>query len=536
MPAMNQPSCTSLHRPLLLLVLTGALGACAGESTVPGLLLFDRDAHDFGQRQVGESSDERVFTVRNAGSAELDGLGVRVEPAGSFDVLGTTCAGRLQPGATCTITVAFTPARAGAAQADLVVEATGVDASAALAGVGAVTVRVVNNAAGGAIVESVPAGIRCGAACEATFTVSEIVLSVAGEGTGLWSQPCQITPEGDCALALQGAAVITLQGVAGVQWTFGTGGHGAIATDARNNVIAISDDEPSLFRLSPDGARSWQVDGLAGASAVAADAAGNVGVIDSASNIRKYDSAGRELWSVPGSEVGIGQAVDLAFHPSGALLVAGTGGEVEGDVVQLVKLGGAGNVQWSRTYAPEVVHLVTGLAVDGLGDVVISGRGSSQPAPGAYDFAFVRKYDTDGAFRWQVAGLAGELTTDAAGNVFVAAELRLHGYSPDGDVLWDAPLGDGVTAITALAVTPAGDVIAAGTRASDTGAAALWVAQFEGGTGARRRPFELPAEEPLTPSIAVDGNGDVVIAGSERGLGIRKYDGALFDLPDGSAE
>lgn len=534
---MNQPRhAPSRPRLLLLLVLTGALGACGDESSEPGLLLLDRDAYDFGQHPVGERSDERVFTVRNAGPAELDGLGVRIEPADAFDVVGTTCAGRIEPSETCTITVAFTPVRGGAAAADLVVEADGAGASAALAGLGAFTVRVVNNVAGSAVVESMPAGIRCGAVCEATFAVPEIVLTAAAEGVAVWSEPCAITPEGHCALALEGSAVITLQDILGEQWRFGAGAYNALAIDAGDNVIATGNESPSLFQLSPAGALAWQQDELGGGLAVAVDAQGNVGFIDFGYSVRKLDSAGNALWRVFGSDIGLSQLVDLAFDPSGALLVAGTQGGFGDEVVLLVKLDVDGNVLWSQTHDAGLSHLVEDLAVDGAGNAIISGYATSAPAPTEYDLAFVRKYDPDGAFQWEVAGLAGALTTDAAGNVFVDAQPRLHKYAPDGALLWDVSLGDILSEISTLAVTPAGDVIAAGTRYTDTGAPRLWVAQFGGTDGARRRPFELPSEVTVSPLVAVDGNGDVVVADSQGGFGIRKYDGALFDQPDGSAE
>jgi hypothetical protein len=536
MPAMNQPGHTTFRclSPLLL-VLAGALGAACGDEppeAEPGLLLFDRDAYNFGQVRVGESSDEQTFTIRNADADPLDELTARFEPEDAFTLLGTTCRGRLEPGDTCSITVAFAPLQAGLTASALVVEADRAGASAALSGLGAVTVQVVNHLAGSVIVESTPAGIRCGSVCEATFTVPEIVLSAANEVIAIWPERCETTTDGDCALALQGNVVIALEDIIGIQWTFAKGHQTAVVTDAQNNVICTSADSPSLFKLSSAGELLWQNDELIAGLAAAVDAQGNIGFADLNGSVWKLDGAGNVLWSMDREQTGIGDTFHLAFEPSGALYVAGAQGSPEEPVVVLAKLDSDGSLLWSQSAGHGLSSYVRALVVDGSGNAFIAGRARTGTVEEGYNEAFLRKYDGDGNFAWTREDSAGELAVDAAGNLFADTDLGLRKYAPDGRVLWDAYPSDAIRGSSDLAVTPAGDVIAAGTRLTDSDLPMVWAATLDGADGTLRHLIELQGEQPFDGQVTVDGNGDVIFADAGDGFGVRKYDGALFDRLD----
>lgn len=522
---------TSPRGPLLLLVLAGALGACGDDPSdaEPGPLLVDRFSHDFGRVRIGESSAEQVFTFRNGGAGTLENLRLRLEPGGPFDVRGTTCAGRLEPSRTCTVTIAFEPVQGGGASGDLVVEGDDVEASASLSGEGAVTVRVEKLVAGEVLVKSTPPGIECGFTCEATFIEPEIVLSLGTEGIAEWPAPCETTPEGDCLLALTGDTVITLQTVVGLAWTHDSSAHSAIAFDAQNNVIAARGSTAALFKVSPTGDLLWENSDLDVGVAVAADAQGNIGFGDARGLVARLDGDGNVQWSLDGAETGFTQIVDMAFDPAGALFVAGTQGPVAEDFVTLVKLDRDGNQQWSVSHDPGLSHSVIDLVVDGAGNAIVSGRGRTGSIEDGLDLAFVRKYDGNGDLVWARDDAAGELAVDADGNLFLDLEPELHKYTPDGTLLWKADLGDGVSGISALTVTPAGDVIAAGTHDAESVPASVWAAKFDGADGTRHRPLALQGEVPFYGHIAADGNGDVVLAGAMYGFGLRKYEAVLFD-------
>lgn len=540
MPLMNQPSRTSLHRPLLLLVLTGALGACGEESPPPGLLVFDRDAHDFGQAHVGEAGAEQVFTIRNAGPDQLDELGVRLEPADSFEILGSTCAGWLAPSETCTVTVAFSPVQAGPAQADLVIEADGADASTALTGLGAVTVRVTKPLFEEVTVESEPAGILCGAVCEATFTVPEIVLRVVEDGQPRWTGDCKLALNGDCQLTLRGDIEVNLfDFLVGLDWVlYGGGQTNAVVTDPANNVIRAATSAPRLSKHSPDGELIWQVDNY-GVGTAAVDAEGNIGFASVAGVVSKIRPDGGAIWS----EDFTPDALDvrhIAFDPDGNLYVAGTKSSSDTVEVHLRKLDRNGALVWFRTYAPLPETSVADMVVDPSGYVIIAGLATSK-LPEPTSFHYMRKYERDGDVLWTHEGveiMASSLAVDSAGNIFLANRVvfsfTLIKYDPDGQRLWavyDDELGG---RLSDLAVTPEDDVVAIGSRSDAEGdPAGAWAVKLDGQDGALRRPIKesnVPGQ--AGTAIAVDGSGDVIMAAGEVDAWMRKYDRAQLDQPN----
>lgn len=526
-----------------LLVLLGVLGAaCTDEEIEPGLLVIDRDSFDFGQIMVGQTSPERVFTLRNAGPDTLDGLDVSLVSTSGFTLVGTTCVGWLEPSETCTVTVVFTPARAGAVEIDLVVEADRADARAALAGTGAVLVRLTNAAASSPMVVSEPAGIRCGSECEAVFTVPEIVLSVPDGGFATWSGPCETMAGGPCLLHLEGeTSVELLDHASAVQWIFnGTGLLNRLVIDAQNNVIGAGGGTPYLFKLSPAGEVLWQIDELGPGIAADIDSQGDIAVA-SFSSVWKIDRSGAAEWG-PELASQVTEVRDIAFDPAGNLYLTGVQRFDTGALVQLVKYDGNGNSLWSRSYDPATLNEVMALTVDGDGNVIITGFGYPDPPEGATSVQFLRKYDGDGNVVWtnENIGIHGyELAVDTAGNIFVADRIgggspgwySLQKYTPDGALLWDTHAEDIGGLVSGLAVTAAGDVIAVGSRFDEDGAVGVWAAKFDGVDGTRRRPVEiqLQGDRQFARDVAVDRNGDVLLAGGEDEPWLRKYDGAVFD-------
>jgi hypothetical protein len=94
----------------------------------------------FPDQRVGTAGADRQVVVGNPGSAML-ALGTVVidgADAGAFSRTGGSCGGELAPGASCTILVTFTPARAGAALARLAIPNDAADREIVLKGTGVV--------------------------------------------------------------------------------------------------------------------------------------------------------------------------------------------------------------------------------------------------------------------------------------------------------------------------------------------------------------------------------------------------------------
>jgi len=110
-----------------LSVSTSLVGSGRSTAPVPGSLTMTPASHNFGSGVVGTSFPPKRFTVKNPGqtAVPLAGSGLSGPDADEFSVVGTTCAGSVGPGATCTIDVAATVTRGGGATATIGVVGTG---------------------------------------------------------------------------------------------------------------------------------------------------------------------------------------------------------------------------------------------------------------------------------------------------------------------------------------------------------------------------------------------------------------------------
>jgi hypothetical protein len=102
-----------------------------GTSAAPQAALTPTTS-DFGSLTVGTSSPAAVFTLANAGNAALSISSITLAGANasSFSVGSNTCGTMLAAGASCTVSVTFSPTSAGSAMAMLnIVDAVGTQAS-----------------------------------------------------------------------------------------------------------------------------------------------------------------------------------------------------------------------------------------------------------------------------------------------------------------------------------------------------------------------------------------------------------------------
>ncbi len=220
-----------------------------------------------------------------------------------------------------------------------------------------------------------------------------------------------------------------------------------------------------------------------------------------------YSSDGNLIWARsivgrPGAD-----AADNAVDDQGNLFTTGSYGyaRIEFDSINRMDNCGffgdvftskhdtAGNFLWARCGGGEFVDMGRGLAVDHLGNVIVTG---DYEPPGidfgtvalssGYDI-FIAKYDPSGTLMWvRQAGSSGyehgnAVAVDSVGNIFIAGLLgpssgfgstasdnpAIAKYSPGGDLLWTANV-DGFVRGVSLAVGPNGAVYISGQMLTPT--------------------------------------------------------------------
>ena len=277
----------------------------------------------------------------------------------------------------------------------------------------------------------------------------------------------------------------------------------ALALSALPLEAAHADEAPTLLWRRQANLKEYGY-----VSALAADAAGNVVV------------AGPTVGSFGGSNKGGYDAFVAVYAPDGTL-------------------------RWRRHPGTSEEDGAPTVAIDGAGNVIVSGntKGSlAQSNNGSYD-AFVVKYAGDHTVRWRrQAGtmrseIVSQVAADTAGNVVVAGytpgslagpnegstDAFVIKYASDGTEQWRRQLGtadaDGVAGIATDAV---GDIVVAGWTEGSLGgpnegvADAFIVKYASDGTEQWRRQLGSTVID-LVEGVAINDAGDVVIAGSTPG-------------------
>ena len=127
-------------------------------------LIITPSPGSFGTALVGTATPPLTFAVTSTGtgSAAVGNVTASGPDASSFTIIDTTCAGvSLRPGTSCSVTVVFTPARAGVHTATLTDGSSSVTAASALDGTGTIapTIRLLPNVVGlGEVTVAIGAG------------------------------------------------------------------------------------------------------------------------------------------------------------------------------------------------------------------------------------------------------------------------------------------------------------------------------------------------------------------------------------------
>ena len=215
-----------------------------------------------------------------------------------------------------------------------------------------------------------------------------------------------------------------------------------------------------------------------------------------------------------------------------------------------------GAVIWSRAFGTSDYDWAAGVAVDGAGNVLVSGwtMGSLEATNAGGEDAFVKKYDPDGSVVWaRQFGTSGDdvawdVAVDGSGNVLVAgwtygslegasaggSDAFVRKYDADGSVVWTRQFGTSDDDFArGVAVDESGNVLVSGdTRGSlegeSAGGADAYVRKYDpDGSVVWTRQFGTSSDD-TAGAVAVDGSGNVLVSGDTQG----SLEGANAGLTD----
>ena len=221
---------------------------------------------------------------------------------------------------------------------------------------------------------------------------------------------------------------------------------------------------------------------------------GQVGTGDEDTFLRKYDQAGKELWTRQSAKPELDLANDLVVDREGNVYLTGftlsaVPGEsgVESGNGFLAKYDSRGNALWNNQLAAGGVHAMT-TTVDRSGALYVAGGmlvcPSGDTGGQSSDF-FLRKYDDEGEELWALQSRILEfdsaygVAVDGEGNIFLAGSVGsliassglggestdafLVKYDSEGERIWIHRFGsDKNELVTSLAVEDSGGVYIAG--------------------------------------------------------------------------
>jgi uncharacterized delta-60 repeat protein len=333
-----------------------------------------------------------------------------------------------------------------------------------------------------------------------------------------------------------------------------------VAADALGNVFVSGrssnglNDDYATIKYNVSGVQQWAMlydgAGTDRASAISIDNASNVYVTGRSSNgtdddftTIKYNTTGLQQWLMAyDGGLGNDRATALTTDASGNVYVTGKTSNGLTDDYLTIKYDITGTQQWLGVWigAGGGNDAPSAIAVDGSGNVYVTGQSDVDPAVTINNNYSTVKYNSSGTQMWNqlyngTANLsdgANAIAIDASGNVIVAGNS--HGlatqrdgvaikYDPNGTSLWTYRFdgqGDNSDKANAIIVDGIGNTYVTGS-AVRTGASkdyctikynslgdTTWVKTFN---GAGNNNDEASA-------IAVDASGNVYVTGYAKGL------------------
>jgi hypothetical protein len=169
---------------------------------------------DFGTIDVGGQSAPQSAVISNTSGVAINIASV-TPPAAPFSITTNGCGGLLQPGATCTVAIVFSPTAPGSASSSLNVAGDGLSVSASLVGAGRSTV--------------VPGSL--------TINPTSANFGSAQIGTALAAKKFVVSNPGQTAVALAG---VGLNGSGADQFTITTNGCGTSVAGGTSCTVEVS--------------------------------------------------------------------------------------------------------------------------------------------------------------------------------------------------------------------------------------------------------------------------------------------------------
>ena len=307
----------------------------------------------------------------------------------------------------------------------------------------------------------------------------------------------------------------------------------AVAVDGSGNVVVTGSS--ATIKYGAIGTGIWTNNG--GGHVLAVDDSGNVVVTGGYTTI-KYRANGTEIWTNNGGTA-------LAVDGTGNVVVAGSSYNGTNNDYYTAKYAAAdGALLWEKRYngpanRGDITHAV---AVDGSGNVVVTGYSYNGTN---YDYYTAKYAAANGALLWEKRHSGPPISqddedfhamaVDGSGNVVVTGYsdgAPNFGYftakyaAANGALLWEKRF-DGTDNYNgeahAVAVDGSGDVIVTG-YAGPFPNKLFYTAKYAAADGALlwERIHNTPFGIGIAEAVAVDGSGNVVVAGNS-------YDGTNYD-------
>ncbi|MFX1500449.1 MAG: hypothetical protein ACFFDH_05725 [Promethearchaeota archaeon] len=171
----------------------------------------------------------------------------------------------------------------------------------------------------------------------------------------------------------------------------------------------------------------------------------------------KYNSSGNLLWNKTWGGSGLDEGNGIVIDGSGNILITGATQSYGAGATDtlLLKYDSDGNLLWYKTWGGFGYECGFGIAVDGSGNILITGSTSSYGA--GEDNTFILKYDSDGNLLWYKIWGGNDndcgdgITLDSSGNAFITGGSRSYGaenynvfllkYDSNGNKLWNTTWG-----------------------------------------------------------------------------------------------